>query len=180
MSSATKVTQVMAAEMIGKSRITINRHIKDGTLSKDADGKIDVSELRRVYGDNILTPEQVEEKKTAKESRKKDEQKGLEADHLRKQLDILTQERARERDLLNEQIDLLRERLEKSEEREKTITLLLTHQGQESAHERLRKQEVLDQELKSLKEALERLERQNEAQQAVGFFGRLFGQKKAG
>lgn len=175
MSNMTKVTQVMAAEMVGKSRITINRHIKDGTLSKDADGKIDVSELRRVYGDDILTPEQVEEKKKGKAS---DKEEGTvpEAELLRKQYEMLIQERQRERELLTEQIDLLKERLEKSEEREKSFTLLLTHQGKESAEEKQRKQDLVDQELQALKNSLQRLEQQLTDDQATpGFFARLFG-----
>lgn len=175
MSSMTKVTQVMAAEMVGKSRITINRHIKDGTLSKDADGKIDVSELRRVYGDNILTPEQVEEKKKTKTSSSDLEATPQEIEHLKKQMDLLLQERQRERELLTEQIDLLKERLEKSEEREKSYTLLLTHQSKESAEEKQRKQEQIDQDLKALKDSLKRLEQQNEEQASPGFFSRLFG-----
>lgn len=178
MSNMTKVTQVMAAEMVGKSRITINRHIKDGTLSKDADGKIDVSELRRVYGDDILTPEQVEEKKKGK-SADKEEGTVPEAELLRKQYEILVQERQRERELLNEQIDLLKERLEKSEEREKSFTLLLTHQSKESAEEKQRKQEQMDKDIKALQDTLQRLERQNEEQASAGFFKRFFGARRA-
>ncbi|MCB1593247.1 MAG: hypothetical protein KDI90_12440 [Alphaproteobacteria bacterium] len=174
MSSVTKVTQVLAADMVGKSRITIARHIKDGTLSKDADGKIDVSELRRVYGDDILTPEQVEEKKKTQLAEKEDDKAAQELEFIKKQLDLLTTERVRERELLTEQIDLLKERLEKSEEREKNITLLLTHQTKESAEERVRKQEKMEEELKTLKETLEQVKKQQD-EEPPGFFSRIFG-----
>ena len=178
MSSVTKVTQVLAADMVGKSRITIARHIKDGTLSKDADGKIDVSELRRVYGDDILTPEQVEEKKKTQLAEKEDDKAAQELEFIKKQLDLLTTERVRERELLTEQIDLLKERLEKSEEREKNITLLLTHQTKESAEERVRKQEKMEEELKMMKEAIDLMKKQQDEQHPPGFFARLFGSGK--
>ncbi len=40
-----------AANLVDKSDITLYRHIKQGKLSKDTGGKIDTSELIRVYGE---------------------------------------------------------------------------------------------------------------------------------
>mgnify|MGYP003393586183 CR=1 FL=1 len=40
-----------AANLVSKSDITLYRHIKQGKLSKDHNGKIDTSELIRVYGE---------------------------------------------------------------------------------------------------------------------------------
>jgi len=45
------VTVIEAAPLIGKSTQTIYRHIKQGKLSKGSNGKIDTSELIRVYGE---------------------------------------------------------------------------------------------------------------------------------
>lgn len=45
------VTVIEAADLTGKSRQTIYRHIKEGKLSKTASGKLDTAELLRVYGE---------------------------------------------------------------------------------------------------------------------------------
>ena len=49
-----KVSIAEAAKLTGKTRRTIDRHLKDGNLSSETDGngvrKIDVSELIRYYG----------------------------------------------------------------------------------------------------------------------------------
>lgn len=49
-----KLNITQAAQAVGKHRSTLQRHIKDGTLSKEEDGTgnpvIDVAELQRVYG----------------------------------------------------------------------------------------------------------------------------------
>jgi DNA-directed RNA polymerase specialized sigma54-like protein len=49
-----KLNITQAAQAVGKHRSTLQRHIKDGTLSVERDGTenpvIDVSELQRVYG----------------------------------------------------------------------------------------------------------------------------------
>lgn len=49
-----KLNITQAAHAVGKHRSTLQRHIKDGTLSVEKDGTgnpvIDVSELQRVYG----------------------------------------------------------------------------------------------------------------------------------
>lgn len=49
-----KLNITQAAQAVGKHRSTLQRHIKDGTLSVEKDGAdspvIDVSELQRVYG----------------------------------------------------------------------------------------------------------------------------------
>jgi hypothetical protein len=49
-----KLNITQAAQAVGKHRSTLQRHIKDGTLSVEKDGAgnpvVDVSELQRVYG----------------------------------------------------------------------------------------------------------------------------------
>lgn len=176
MNKSSKVTQVMAADMAGVSRATIIRHIKDGKLSKDGDGRIDISELIRVYGNDILTPEQIEARKAEKEE--KDESGDsvsfrVEIDFLKKHLETVNLERERERKQLSDQIDMLKERLEKSEEREAKITLLLTHQSKENSEEKSRKEQERDTELKALKVAISRLEENN----SRSFWGRLMNRR---
>lgn len=46
-----KLTVIQAAPLAGKSTQTLYRYIKQGKLSKDSDGKIDTSELMRVFGE---------------------------------------------------------------------------------------------------------------------------------
>jgi len=45
------VTVIEAAPLIGKSTQTLYRHIKKGKVSKNSEGKLDTSELIRVYGE---------------------------------------------------------------------------------------------------------------------------------
>ena len=49
-----KLNITQAAQAVGKHRSTLQRHIKDGTLSVEKDGtgnpSLDVAELQRVYG----------------------------------------------------------------------------------------------------------------------------------
>jgi DNA-binding Lrp family transcriptional regulator len=42
-----------AAEAAGVSKSTIQRRLKEGDISRNADGKIDPSELARVYPDSV-------------------------------------------------------------------------------------------------------------------------------
>lgn len=51
MNTATKYSVSDAAALYKKSRATIYKDIKNGTLSRDHDGSIDFSELLRVYGE---------------------------------------------------------------------------------------------------------------------------------
>ena len=46
----TEFTITQAATLYGKSRNTLTAHIKNGALSKNQSGKIELAELLRVYG----------------------------------------------------------------------------------------------------------------------------------
>ena len=46
-----RLSQRQAADQWGVARITLQRAIKDGKVSKDYEGKIDTSELLRVFGE---------------------------------------------------------------------------------------------------------------------------------
>lgn len=70
-----------AAKQVGKSRNALYRAIETGALSveKNSAGKqtVDTSELLRVYGDTLRTPEQVTEKQVKKQFLVQQEQTGI-------------------------------------------------------------------------------------------------------
>src|SRR5690606_29150181 len=53
MKTSTKYSVSDAATLYKKSRATLYKDIKNGVLSRDHDGLIDVSELLRVYGEPV-------------------------------------------------------------------------------------------------------------------------------
>lgn len=64
-----------AAKQVGRSRGALYRAISEGRLSatKNSEGVqvIDLSELMRVFGDSLMTPEQAEAEQVAKQAKKK-------------------------------------------------------------------------------------------------------------
>lgn len=112
-----KHTLGTASKATGKAKSTILRAIKNGTISasrhEDGHYEIDPSELHRVF-DPIpgkqVTSNDVEPLKLSQET-------------LQLHLDLLEQERTREREQLQATIDDLRKRLDNSESR---ITALLS------------------------------------------------------
>ena len=103
------VTIQRATQLTGKSRSTIERHIKNGRLSKSGEG-IDTSELLRVYGAFIQNSD-------VSGDASKD--------------DLVTQ---REQWLMQQIEDLKREHQERERhyiEREQRLMALLTHQEDE-------------------------------------------------
>lgn len=61
-----QVTITYAAELAGVARQTISRKISDGLLSKNSDGKIDISELLRLYPGIKITDKQGDTKSDIK------------------------------------------------------------------------------------------------------------------
>lgn len=118
---------ISAAHRIsGKSRTTIQRHIKSGKLSTVEEGEgnrlIDASELIRVYGDDCDFSK--EEGTTGTEEGSSPAVQH-ELHTLHQQVETLAEERQRERDQLQAQIDHLKEALERSQEGHNRATLLL-------------------------------------------------------
>lgn len=140
-----KVTKKDAADMAGVGRTTFYRHIEDKKISVDSDGRIDVAELNRVYG-NIMTLEQA---KAAKRSKKEpgpaNQELSLELDlkRLREALETSNLERKRERDQYTDQIEHLKSSLEKSMSQNMGLTRLLT--DERSKEEKLADQTQLEQ-----------------------------------
>jgi|JI10StandDraft_1071094.scaffolds.fasta_scaffold62704_2 type I site-specific restriction endonuclease len=123
-----KVTKKDAADMAGVGRTTFYRHIEEKRITIDPDGRIDVAELARIYG-NIMTLEQAKAAKRAKKEPKPANQElslELELKRLREALETSNLERKRERDQYTDQIEHLKSSLEKSMSQNEGLTRLLT------------------------------------------------------
>ncbi|QDV71889.1 hypothetical protein [Botrimarina mediterranea] len=128
----TKYSITAAHRITGKSRTTIQKHIKKGKLSytEDDDGNkvIDASELMRVYGDECDfsreegddAPEEVADVSGSVRT---------ELHTLREKLNTLAEERRRERDQLQAQIDHLQETLKLAQEGSNRALLLLENRS---------------------------------------------------
>ena len=110
-----------AAKSINVARSTLYRDINNGKVSitKDAKGRsfIDVSELERVYGEVTLSDMSESVSVQQSDTVEKDTLLQREIELLREHIDILKDER-----------DDLRQRLNAEAEERKKLTLILTHQ----------------------------------------------------
>lgn len=97
----TKFSVMDASKAFKKSRTTIYEAIKNGELSRDSDGLIDLSELIRVYGNP-----------TGVQSRTRTE-------HV--QEDVQAHVQSQVESLLKEQISLLKNQLDIANQREKSL-----------------------------------------------------------
>ncbi len=116
-----------AAKTTGKSKTTISNAIKKGKISakRNAHGayEIDPAELHRVYPltgqeDSNSGQNETPEKNTVNSA-------------LQVEVEILKQERERERQQFEETIRDLRARLDKADDERSRLTLLLTHQQEQ-------------------------------------------------
>ena len=139
-----KVTKKLAAQMVGVSRMTFYRHIEKKQISVLPGGKIDVSELIRVYGnENVRTPEQLEQSAkpaVGHNGTRQDTQVADEVKRLRGELENITVERKRERDQLTDQIEYLKDSLKQSLDQNNSLTRLLTDERANEEQRALRKQ----------------------------------------
>jgi len=134
---ARKYTLGEAALITGKTSQTINRHKLKGKLSCEMIEKVahyEASELLRVYGNDInfdIVNVQNENRKSAPVVQSaKDGEAPLKVQVLEeklnsanKQIEILSEERRRERDQLQERIDHLETTVSKTQENQKTLLL---------------------------------------------------------
>jgi hypothetical protein len=130
---ATKYSITAAHRITGKSRTTIQKHIKQGRVSvtEGPDGAklIDASELIRVYGgdcdfsreEGAHTPDQHRPIAPSWPP--------TELNALREKLDFLSEERRREREQLQSQIEHLQESLKLAQEGHNRATLLLENRS---------------------------------------------------
>ena len=100
MKTNTKYSVSDAATLYKKSRATIYKDIKNGTLSRDHDGSIDFSELLRVYGEPY----------TGKNTKRINTSQIQESNTVEYSENTVVE--------LKNQIDFLKKQLEKAEDRE--------------------------------------------------------------
>lgn len=154
-----KVNKKQAAKMVGIGRTTFYKHIKSKPISLDHKGRIDVSELIRVYGnENVKTLEQVSNKKNEHDNTPKSVQLNEEITRLESELDSIKKERQREREQLEEQIDNLRKTLDKAMSNNDNLTRLLTDQRNQEEKGKLQKEQKQSDKLDALLEKIEKLE----------------------
>jgi predicted RNase H-like nuclease (RuvC/YqgF family) len=122
-----------AAEAAGVSKSTIQRRLKEGDISRNADGKIDPSELARVYPDSVkvsLDHGQNTVSGTLRDTQNTGDEH-TEISILKAELEAarkLAEERDRELGHRDETIRDLRQRLDKEGEERRQLTVMLTDQ----------------------------------------------------
>jgi len=134
----TKYSISQSSRIAGKSRTTIKAHIKKGKLSaeEDANGNpvVDGAELFRLYGDDCDFERAEPPGKRSSAGKRAGGQPGdqnptTDLKHLQDQLERETQERKREREQFEAQIDHLQGALKLAQEGQMKATLLLESRG---------------------------------------------------
>lgn len=177
----TKVSISDAAKMVDVTRATMYQHIKEKGISlTETDTKrpkIDVSELVRIYGDKLKPLNVANDKPVAANANGRAEVVTAENHALREKLQILEQERDRERRLLKDQIDMqqsqienLQDTLKKEQETVNRVTAMLTDQRSET-----QKKENQDDERAKKWADLEKTVQSLAENQNRTFLQRLFG-----
>jgi hypothetical protein len=171
MSDQTIVSITQAAQMVGIARNTFYKHIKKKKITiLDQDTtqpKVEVSELIRIYGNRVKTPEMRAEEEQ-KEKLLADPSvtilaSKMELQALRTEINHLKELRQAEQkafDQQNKQIELLKGLLDSEKEERRRTTALLTDQRGEKDKQA---------------ERLFAVERENAAMKNAGLFTRLFG-----
>ncbi len=125
-----------AAKIVGIERSTLYRHIDEKGISvikKDGSHpKIDVSELIRVYGDQV-NPENLDTKNKTDTTKKVLNETKKDTDNevslpQAERIALIEEERKREREQYQEQIEHLKNMLQSEQEERRKITALLTDQ----------------------------------------------------
>jgi len=125
-----------AAKATGKSKPTIQRAIKSGKISasKKSDGTYDIdpAELHRVYPVKQIASNADGNMKQGVTLNNNGELQA-ELDAMRRELEQTNLERDRERELMSQQIELYKERLERADKDKDQLTALLTQAAGEGA-----------------------------------------------
>lgn len=188
---STSYSIAAAHRITGKSRTTISKHIKDGklscTIAPDGSKQIDASELLRVYGDDLdFSIEEGGAKPVKSSTTAALEPANMSNDIWKDQVEREREERERERKLLLDQIEHLKEALDKALEGHNRATLMLEDQRGGSAEwkqrlrqieEKLAQQErQSDEKLAAAKKEAEQLKKTlAESRRKKGFIRKLFG-----
>lgn len=126
----TNYTITAAHRITGRSRTTIQKHLKKGKLScvEDENGikRINASELIRVYGDDCdFNREETTTAQPVEPDSGQSQSNRTELHTLRERLDTLNEERRRERERLESEVEHLRAALERAQESGNRTLLLL-------------------------------------------------------
>lgn len=135
--TSTKYSISAANRITGKSRTTITKHIRQGKLSceEDAQGNkvIDASELIRVYGDDcrfdLEEGAQIEPSPKTKATGPVEQGVQQQLHSVQLQLDMLSQERVRERQQFEQQVQHLQEVLKQVQDAHNKALLMLNHRS---------------------------------------------------
>lgn len=172
-----KVNISTAAKMVGVDRSTFYRHVAEKGITLEEKNtkrpKVDVSELIRVYGDKVKTPDQILQQKnnhevspTTPHNTSTEEQ--IELYTLREKVKYLENLRESEKRSLEDQIELLKNLLETERAEKSKATALLTDQRSEAD-----KLAAFERTLKELSETQTKM--MEDLSNKKGFFAKLFG-----
>ena len=163
--------------MVGVDRSTFYRHVAEKGITLEEKNtkrpKVDVSELIRVYGDKVKTPDQIQQQKnnhevspTTPHHTSTEEQ--IELHTLREKVKYLESLRESEKRSLEDQIELLKNLLETERAEKSKATALLTDQRSEAD-----KLAAFERTLKELSETQTKM--MEDLSNKKGFFAKLFG-----
>lgn len=172
-----KVSITKAHELTGKSRTTIYKHIRSGKISASGnkqDGfEIDVAELERIYALKMPVETDTSSDVHGVQSGTNSNEQALitKVALLTQQVEILGEERRRERDQMQEQVDRLEQTLRTAQEQQSRLTALLTDQRQDKHAKDAQEQALLIKELRTRQIRLENELRERDR----GFLARWLG-----
>ena len=168
-----KVNPTDAAQIAGVTRKTLYADMQKGTLSYEVTDKkkrlINVAELERVYG-TLAKDVGGDTKNTLFETAGNTQKtvdtasggNNIDVEVLKIRLEQSENERSREREQLNEQIEHLRSMLSSEQEERRKITALLTNQTADK-EEQGTQQKKTESQLDDLKMTVQELRKQNRA-----------------
>lgn len=171
-----KVNITKAAKMAGVDRSTFYKHVEEKGISLDKTNAkrplVDVSELIRVYGDKVKSPEQIRQDNNRNKvldstpSNTSIEEQ-IELHTLRERVKHLEELRETEKRGLEEQIEILKKQVESERTDRQRATALLTDQSENKKQE--------DTRLSNIEKSIQTIQ-QN---QSRTLRERLFGPRKA-
>lgn len=187
-----KVTMKEAEKLVPVSRTTLYNDKKQGTFTveKNAKGRtvIDVAELQRVYGELNTSPDESKQPNETHETKPEtnNQNADLEVIALRKELELINKANKRERELLEDQIEHLKETLARAQEGQNKLTLLLEHKEKEGGNDFQKALDKLETKIREQDEnnktEKEKILRQNqqlrkalESEKNKSFWQKLFG-----
>ena len=170
-----KVNISKAAKMVGVDRSTFYRHVDEKGITLDKTNikrpLVDVSELIRVYGDKVKSPDQIQQDNNPREvshstvsNTSVEEQ--IELHTLRERVKHLEELRETEKRGLEDQIDILKKQVESERAERQRATALLTDQSENKKQEDTRLSNI-EKSIESIRENQSRTLRE-----------RLFGRRK--